>query len=296
MDINLIDKLSLENLEELEDRDKNFRIVINHKIYDTSHEDDLARFVINGTKFKDMLLIRFEYYLSKTYHGLGRGDMVFYDKLNDKLYVIELKSLKDKYSSTTDGEKIEKCIAQSTKYSEYTLTWGLKESTPVSVIELEDGKIQIIERTTLPAQTQPPQPSSPEKISEKTSLPSSPNLQPTTQPTTQPILKNVPKVKLNPWTNTLQKREQEEINSDHWFTHPGDQTMTRYKIVGDTLESERIVDTQPSSKSRRSFRKRVKKICQECTKCTKYFLTMKDIQGNVLLAEMHDINEIESID
>ena len=93
---NLVDKLSLDNLAELEDRDKNFRIVINHKIYDTSHEDDMARFVINRTKFKEMLLIRFEYYLSKTYHGLGRGDMVFYDKPNDKLYVLELKSLKDK--------------------------------------------------------------------------------------------------------------------------------------------------------------------------------------------------------
>ena len=82
---------------------------------------------------------------------------------------------------------------------------------------------------------------SPEKIT------NSPPLLPTAP-------KLVPKVKPNPWTNTLQKREQEEINSDQWFTHPGDQTLTRYKINGDTLESERIVESQPSAGSRRAFR------------------------------------------
>lgn len=267
MDINLIDKLSLNDLSELKNRDKHFRTVIDNKIYDTSHEDDIARYIINNTKFKDMLLIRFEYYLSKTYHGLGRGDMVFYDKVKDILYVLELKSLKDKYSNITDTSKIEKCIAQSIKYSEYTITWASKESIPVSVIELADGKIQITERITLPA----------EKLGEELILIDQKN-------------------KSYPWTNTLQKRELEEINNDKWFNHPGDQTLTKYKINGDTLESERIVDYQPSSGSRRSFRKRVKRVCQECTKCTKYLLVLKDTQGAILMQEYHEINEIDIMD
>jgi hypothetical protein len=249
MDISLIDKLSLNDLSDLESRDKNFRIVINHKIYDTSHEDDIARYIINDGKFSSMLLIRFEYYLSKSYHGLGKGDMVFYDKINDILYTLELKSLKDKYSSITDTAKIKKCIDQSIKYSEYTINWGSKESIPVSVIELNDGKIQITERIT-----------------------STLNLQ------------------TSPWTDTVQKRELEDINNDKWFNHPGDQTLTKYRINGDTLESERIVDYQPSSGSRRSFRKRVNRVCQETTKCTKYLCILKDIHGAILMQEYHEVD------
>lgn len=271
MNLNLIDKLFLENLSELEDRDKNFRIVINHKIYDTSHEDDIAHYVINNTKFKNMLLIRFEYYLSKTYHGLGRGDMVFYDKENDKLYVLELKSLKDKYSSTTDTSKIEKCVSQSIKYSEYTANWASKESNPVSVIELLDGKIQIIERTTF------------EKPAEKNLVDE-----------LQPVKLNY-KPKVFPWTNSIQKKELDEINNDKWFKHPGDQTFTEYKINGDTLESIRVVDCLPSSGSRRAFRKRVKRVCQECSKCTKYYITLKNTQGDILMQEYHEVDEVDEI-
>lgn len=292
MDINLVDKLYLDNLNELENRDKNFRIVINHKIYDTSHEDDIAKFVINHTHFKDMLLIRFEYYLSKTYHGLGKGDMVFYDKNNDKLFVLELKSLKDKYSNISDKEKINKCIAQSTKYSEYTAIWCSKESTPVSIIELADGKIQIIERTVL----------TPFSIDQKVELneePSETILVPSISHSSVShssvshssiYLKNK---SLNPWINSVKKKENDEIDNDQWFTHPGDQTYTKYRIIEDTLESERVVDNQPSSGSRRSFRKRVKKVCQECSKCSKYYIVMKDTHGNVLMSEMHDINEAD---
>ncbi len=271
MDLNLIDKLPLCDISELENRNMNFRVVIDHKIYDTSHEEDMARYVINNTKFKDMLLIRFEYYLSKTYHGLGKGDMVFYDKQSDILYALELKSLKDKYSSITDTSKVEKCIAQSIKYSEYTLIWASKESIPVSVIELTDGKIQITERITLP----------PEKPIQKIS---------------EQLEELVLITKTTPWNNTIEKREQEEIDNDQWFNHPGDQTFTRYKINGDTLESERIVDYQPSSGSRRSFRKRVKRVCQESSKCTKYLLILKDTQGTVLMTELHEINEIDTLD
>jgi hypothetical protein len=270
MDLNLIDKLSLDNLSELQNRDRNFRIVINHKIYDTSHEDDMGHYIINNTKFKDMLLIRFEYYLSKTFHGLGRGDMVFYDRFLDKLYVLELKSLKDKYSNTTDSAKIEKCIAQSIKYSEYTLNWASKKSIPVSIIELPDGKIQITERTTLENGISMLELKDEEIIS-------------------------VQKVKPSPWTNTIQKKEHDEINNDIWFTHPGDQTRTVYRINEDTLESERIVDYLPSSGSRRAFRKRVKRICQECSTCTKYFITLKNIEGDIFMQEFHEINEPDEI-
>jgi hypothetical protein len=231
-----------------------------------------------------MLLIRFEYYLSKTYHGLGRGDMVFYDKLTGTLYVLELKSLKDKYSNITDSAKIEKCIAQSIKYAEYTLTWASKESIPVSVIELADGKIQITERITLPPEK--PVEKLVEHLEELILL----------EPPKEQIPKQIPKAKPYPWTNTLQKREQEEINSDQWFSHPGDQTLTRYKVSGDTLESERIVDYQPSSGSRRAFRKRVKRVCQECTNCTKYLIVLKDTQGAILMQEYHEINEIDTLE
>ena len=299
LNLNLIDKLSLNNLSELEHRNQHLRTVIEHKIYDTSHEDDIARYVVNHTKYGNMLLIRFEYYLSKIYHGLGKGDMVFYDKQNDVLYVLELKSLKDKYSSITDSAKIEKCIAQSIKYSEYTMTWASKESIPVSVIELADGKIQIIERITLPAEK------TIDKLSQhltQLSLPTSPTTsskvsisEKQTQEQTQ---EQIPVSKINkfPWTNTIQKRELEEINTDMWFSHPGDQTLTRYKINGDTLESERIVDYQPSSGSRRSFRKRVKRVCQESTKCTKYLAILKDTQGAILMQELHEINETDTMD
>lgn len=268
MDLNLIDKLSLDNLSELENRDKNFRIVINHKIFDTSHEDDIARYVITDTKFKDMLLIRFEYYLSKTYHGLGRGDMVFYDKINDKLYILELKSLKDKYSNTTDNSKIEKCIAQSIKYSEYTTKWASRNSTPVSVIEFSNGKIQITEHN---------KPNKPVEEEE------------------EEILIHSKQSTTFPWTNTPQKKELEEINNDKWFVHPGDQTLTQYKIINDTLESVRIVDYLPSSGSRRAFRKRVKKVCQESTNCSKYFIVLKNIQGDILMQEYHEIEEISDL-
>ena len=265
MDLNLVDKLSLDDFDHLENRDHNLRIVINHKVYDTSHEDDIAHYVINNTKFKGMLLIRFEYYLSKTYHGLGRGDMVFYDKVADQLFVLELKSLKDKYSNTTDTAKIEKCIAQSIKYSEYTLNWASRSSIPVSVIELPDGRVQITESTTLSAPDEAP------VVAAKSTLVAKPF----------------------PWTNTPQKREQEEIDSDRWFSHPGDQTLTEYKINGDTLESVRIVDYLPSSGSRRAFRKRVKRVCQECTKCTKYYISLKNVQGDVLMQELHEISEMD---
>lgn len=276
MDLNLIDKLSLDNLVELENRNHAFRIVINHKIYDTSHEDDIARYVIQHTKFKDMLLIRYEYYLSKSYHGLGKGDMVFYDKQNDMLYAVELKSLKDKYSSITDNAKIEKCIAQSIKYSEYTSTWASKKSIAIAIIEFTNGTIQITETT------------SSEKVTENV-------LDDEIMSTNQPV-EQIPKIKSYPWTNTIYKKELEEINNDQWFSHPGDQTLTKYRIVGDTLESERIVDYQPSSGSRKAFRKRVRRVCQEATNCNKYLCILKDTQGTILMQEYHEINETETFD
>jgi hypothetical protein len=200
--------------------------------------------------------------------------MVFYDKQNDILYVLELESLKDKYSSITDSAKIEKCIAQSIKYSEYTIVWASKESIPVSVIELIDGRIQITERITLLVEN--------ELLPNKTIK--------------SEILKKIQLKNKYPWTNTIQKRELEEINKDIWFSNLGDQTLTKYKINGDTLESERIVDYQPSSISRKAFKKRVKRVCQESTNCIKYLAILKDIQGIILMQELHSINDSDSLD
>lgn len=254
-DLNLFDKLSLDDTVSLENRNRYFRTLINYKFYDISHEDEVKKYVINNTKFKDVLLIRLDYHLSKIYHTRETGGMVFYDKENDILYVLELISLKDKYSNTTDISKIENCITRSIKYSEYTVAWASKESIPVSVIELTDGKIQITERITLP----------PGKIQTKT----------------------------NPWTKTIQKHDLEEINNDKWFNLPEDQTLTKYKINGYTLESERIVDYQPSSEAIKAFKKRVKRVCQESSVCDKYLLIMKDIRGTILMTELHEINEVD---
>ena len=287
MDINLIDKLSLENSAELENRDKSFRIVITHKKYDTSHEDDIARYLLNYENWKDMLLIRYEYYLSKTFHGLGRGDMVFWNPGDKKLYIIELKSLKDKYSNTTDTAKIEKCILQSIRYANYAMTWANVSGIPVTAIEYANGDIVITEHIEHKPVNDIIEEDNEEEeiiflnIGGGVKLPSPPQID-VKKPSLNPWLKNQ-----NPWT----KNKVREIEEDKWFTHPGDQTETRYKIVGDTLEAERIVDYEPSSGSRRSFRKRVQRVTEECTKCTKYFLCMKNLTGDVLMQEYHMLND-----
>ena len=70
---------------------------------------------------------------------------------------------------------------------------------------------------------------------------------------------------------------------DKLFKHQGDQTETTYKIIGDTLEAERIVDSvQISSGSRKSFRKRVERVVHECTNCSKYLITIKHTNGDIL--------------
>jgi len=258
-----IDKLSIDNITELENRNNNFRIIILRKIYDISYKDEMFRYIINNTKFKDMLLIRFQYCLSKLYYDIGIGDMVFYDKINNLLYVLELKSLKDKYTGTPVNIEIENCIAKSLKYSEYTIYWASKESIAVSVIELLDGKIQITERITLPADS-------------------------------PPALTPVPKG--YPWVNTFQKKVLDEINEDKWFSNAGDQTLTKYKINGDTLESERIVDYHPSSNSRKTFKRRVQRVCKESTHCTKYLVILKNIEGVILMQEYYDVNETDAYD
>lgn len=159
INLNLIDKLSLNKFEELVDRNECFRIVISHKKYDTSHEDDIARYIINTNKFSNLLLIRFEYYISKTFHGLGKGDMVFYDPNKLILYIVELKSLKDKYSNSTDTSKVEKCILQSIRYSNYAKTWSENTCTnniqiiPVTAIEYQNAEIIITEHNTHNTQT-----------------------------------------------------------------------------------------------------------------------------------------------
>lgn len=291
MNIQLVDKLSLDNIEDLISRDKHLRIVINNKIYDTSHEDDLAKIIINDNKYKNMLLIRYEYLLSKIYHGMGKGDIVLYDNVNNLLYAIELKSLKDKYTNMSDKLKIEKCISQSIKYAQYTNIWALKESIAVAIIEHLDGTLQIVENRDIAKEwpkeipkeifKEIPKEMSKEILDYKNNI---------CYLDDEDIL-YLPNSKINHMYNQL-KKEIEEINNDKWFSHPGDQTLTKYKINGDTLESERIIDYSPSPCTRRSFRKRVKRVCQESTKCTKYICTMKDVHGNILMQEFHEINDI----
>jgi len=144
------DKIDLENVKILKERDSCFRLVINNKIFDTSHEDDLFKLIINHEDWMNLLVIRYEYYLSKIYHGLGKGDIVFYDQIKNLIYCVELKSLKDKYSNTSSSSKITKCIEQSIKYSELASEWCGIPGIPVTVIELEDGSIKIeVKHTTV---------------------------------------------------------------------------------------------------------------------------------------------------
>lgn len=261
MNFKLIDKLDLDNTDELIKRDSSFRITINNKIYDTSHEDDLVRYIVNDIKWRNMLLIRYEYYLSKTYHGLGKGDLVFYDTTTLILYVIELKSLKDKYSNITDASKIEKCTLQSINYASYAKNWAhsiMKSQLkiiPVSVIEYLNGDIVTNEHKPC------------EQIDDNSEE--------------EILIKNK-----NPWTNNNNGGL-----DDKWFTHPGDQTNTRYRIVNNRLEAERIVDQEPSSGSRKHFRKRVQRVAAECTTCTEYFIIMKNLDNDILMNECRKIND-----
>ncbi len=115
----------IENLFELELRDSNFRQILKHKIYDTTREDEIAKYIINNTKFKNMLLIRYNYKSSET----TTGNMVFYDTLSDILYTVEI------------GNDVDKCITNS----KLIKSWASKEGVPVLVTENAHGKIDIIE-------------------------------------------------------------------------------------------------------------------------------------------------------
>ena len=230
-----ITKIDLNDLNDLKNRNKSFRLVIENKKYDTSNEDDLCRKIINDDKCKDMLLIRYEYYISKSYHQFGKGDLVFWDYKN--IYVVELKSLKDKYSNTTDKSKIEKCTEQAIKYAKLAKDWCGQEGIPYVIIEYNDDSITTEEK----------------------------------------------QIEIN--NNDL------NIEYDKWFSRPDDMTRTKYKIVDDTLEIERIVDKEPSANMRKSFRHRAKKVATEHTKVKNYFIVMKNIEGDILMSELKNIYE-----
>jgi hypothetical protein len=341
------DLVDLCDTENLNDRNRSFRIVIENKKYDTCHEDDLGRLLVNNDRWKNMLLIRYEYYLSKTYHGLGKGDMAFWDPIKKKLYCVELKSLKDKYSSTSDTSKVVKCIDQSIKYANAALDWASIKGIPVTVIEYPDGEVKVEERITqilrkgmqenspiginphihntppgitpisppginpIPVLKTPPGINpipvlkTPPGINPIPVLKTPPGINPTISPNTSlgidplhypsfPVLPSAPGVvpgiyNLNPRPNPWETKKP-LLETDEWFTHPGDQTDTRYKINGDTLEAIRIIDIEPSSGSRKSFRKRVHRVTEECTNCTKYLVILKNLQEEVLMQEYHEIN------
>lgn len=240
------DKFCLSNTEELHNRNKNLREVINNKTYDISYEDEIAKYVINESRYKNMLLIKFEYYLFKS-RDFDKGGMVFYDNENDKLYAIELRSLKDKYSKIPDNSKIEKCINQSIRYSEYTKIWASKDSIPVSIIEMEDGSINITEKNIVAHNTVH-----------------------------------------NTAHGTIYNGFKEYIKDNQWHSNKGDH-LTKYKINGDTLESERIVNFLPSSESRKLFKGRAKIVCKECTNCTIYSVTMKSPSGCIYMQEYYTL-------
>jgi len=216
------DKLYLEDITQLEDRNNNFRHIIMHKKYDISHEDNIAKYIINNTKWKDMLLIRYKYYF---------GDMVFYD--NGKIYIIELKSLKD---STKDTEKdieknIERYVLQSIKYAKYAFNWAGKEAIPITAIEYSNGDIIINEHTIN-----------------------------------------------NPWKNKIDnKNDNKELDNQIIF-----------KIVGDTLEAEKIIN-EANSELRIFFKKQVEYITKECTICSKYLLIIKNFESDVLMMDYYNL-------
>jgi hypothetical protein len=68
-----------------------------------------------------------------------------------------------------------------------------------------------------------------------------------------------------------------------------DLTKIVFNINGDTLESERIIDYEPNSGTRNAFRTRVEKVARETTVCTKYYLLMKNVAGEIIMSEMHDL-------
>jgi len=137
MDININDMYSLD------DRDYNLRIIVNHKKYDTTHLDNIAKYIINNTKWKSMLLIKYDYYShSDKNNDQEKGGMIFYDKNNDQLYAIETMSLKN-ISRFQESTIIEKCTQKSIKHAENAKLWTGKEVIPVIAIEYSNGYINI---------------------------------------------------------------------------------------------------------------------------------------------------------
>lgn len=64
--------------------------------------------------------------------------------------------------------------------------------------------------------------------------------------------------------------------------------MIKYKINNDTLEAEKIVDHDQNSSERREFKKKVHLISKEFTTCTKYYLFIKNKNGDILMNEIYE--------
>jgi hypothetical protein len=207
-----VDKFIITDLDLLKDRDYHFRKVISYKKYDTCHEDDMIRKIVDEKPWSGYLLIRYEYYINKIVHGLGKGDLSFYDLNTKQIYCVELKSLKDEYGRVTDESKVTKCREQALKYADLCESWSSNKGIPVAIIEYKDSSI-----------------------------------------ITEFIEKDVHDLD-----------DETQIDLYNWFTMPGDQTETRYKIVSNgeinVFVAERIVDYEPGPGPRRSFRKRVQKV------------------------------------
>ena len=210
-----VDKFDISDIDLLKDRDYHFRKAISYKKYDTCHEDDMIIKIVDEKPWSEYLLIRYEYYINKIVHGLGKGDLAFYDKDTKQIYCVELKSLKDEYGRVTDESKVKKCREQAIKYAKLCEKWSNSIGIPVSIIEYKDSSI-ITEFV---------------KISKDENFTSS----------------------------------ETQIDLYNWFTMPGDQTETKYKILprdnmGNKITSERILDYEPGPGPRRAFRKRVQKV------------------------------------
>jgi hypothetical protein len=301
----LIDKIDITDIDHLKERDYNIRICISTKRYDNSHEEDLFFEIINFDRFKNMLVIRYEYLLSKVYHGLGKGDLVFYDPATTDIYCVEVKSLKDQYSSASDQEKINKCIEQSTKYAQAALYWAGKKGIPVTVIEYADNSLIMEEKRTYNLKLPRSQDQFNEVKQDQFNEVKQNQFNEVKQNQFNEVKQNQDQLDdsdktLNP--NQISDHSQDPDNSQvqissqdptsNWFTHPGDQTDTVYKISGNTLVAKRTIDYEPSAGSRKSFRKRVQKVAAENTRCEQYDIIMQLKSGEIVMSETRKLTDI----
>lgn len=232
MENNTQNSINLNDLTLIKDRDFCFRTFICSKKYDVSYEHELCKFLITSSRWKNMFIIRYDYCINNG--DTQKGCLILWDQQQQKLYAIEILSLKNKNVEFTE-KNVAQCISKSIKYAKATKDYASVEAIPVTAIEYNDGEIRIEERHV-----------------------------------------SVMRMTID--------------ENDSWFNLPGDKTGTTYKIVGDTLEVERIVDTEPNLLARKAFKNRVQHVASECTHCTKFLIIVKNLNSEIVLQEYHETN------